>query len=307
MADQFPDDWKAQIAGDSEDNLKSLEGFDSPAALGTAYFEQSAAAKAAEGANWRDPFVGDDKKRGTQLERYTTQEDFGKAFFERDALISAGDLLKPLPENATDDDIKAYRAQQGAPEEVAGYFDGMPDGLVIGEDDRPIVEDFLAKVIHKFHLPPAAGYAAMTWYNDFQEQQEAAIAEQDIKHSDEFDATLRDEWGPAEFRTNMNYSENLMTDLSPEIKEEFLGARMSDNRMLSNDPAIRRWMTNLARRILPSPTLVPSNAGDMGKTIDARLAEIKGKMGTPEYTKDEAMQAEYRDLLEAKDKQRKAA
>ena len=306
MSDQFPDDWKAQIAGDSEDNLKSLEGFDSPVALGAAYFEQSATAKAAEGANWRDPFVGGDKNYGKRMEKFTTQEDYGRSYREMETRISAGDVLKTLPENATDEDVKAYRKQQGAPEEVAGYFDGMPDGLVIGEDDRPIVEDFLAKVIHKHHLPPAAGHDAMAWYNDFQEQQEAAIAEQDKKHSDDFDSVLRDEWG-TEFRTNMNYSKNLLTDLPSELQEEFMGARMSDNRMLSNDPAIRRWMTNLARRIWPSPTLVPSNAGDMGKTIDARLAEIKSKMGTPEYTKDEVMQAEYRDLLEAKDKQRKAA
>ena len=78
---QFPSDWKEQIAGDNADNLKALEGFDDPMALGSAFFEQSAAVKAKSDENWRAQFTGDDEGRAKQLERISTPADFGNSYF----------------------------------------------------------------------------------------------------------------------------------------------------------------------------------------------------------------------------------
>ncbi len=303
MTDGTPE-WYEQFADGNEGNLETLKAFENPEAFGKAFFEQSAAAAASADDNWRDPFSAGDEKYGKRLEKFTTPEDYGKSYRQMEQRISSGDVLKPLPENATDDDIKAFREQQGIPLEATGYLENLPEGLVIGEDDKPFLEDFLGK-LHGLNVPPSVAHATIEWYNNFQEQAEADIAEQDKRHSDEFDAALRDKWG-TEFRVNMNYGENLLSDLSPEAKEEFLGARMSDNRTLANSPEMRQWMTSLGRKLWPSQKLVPTGDGDSQTSAKARLKEIDNMMGTPAYTKDPEIQAEWRRLTDFVDAQEAA-
>ncbi len=298
----FPDDWKAQIAGDSADNLKSLEGFESPVELGTAFFDQSAAAvtaaEAAKNENWRTPFVGDDAKYAKRMEKFTTQEDYAKNFREMETLISAGNLLKPLPDDATEDDIKAYREQQGIPLEAEQYLENLPEGLVIGEDDKPIVADFM-KTLHELNVAPAVGHAAIEWYNKFQEQHDASIKEQDKAHEDETTDALRERWG-SEYRININIAKGALAELPEEKRAMFLDARMDDNRALFNDPDVMGWLAGVGRKINPTATIVGAGAGD-AKTVDARIAEIEATMGTKEYTKNVPVQNELKGLYELRD------
>ena len=307
MSDQFPDDWKAQIAGDSDDNLKSLEGFESPVEFGAAYFKQSVdaatAAEALKNANWRAPFVGDDEKYAKRMEKFTTQEDYGKNFREMETLISAGELLKPLPENATEDDIKAFREQQGIPLEVKDYLENLPEGLVIGEDDKPIVADFM-NTLHKLNVPPAVGHAAIEWYNKFQEEQGAAIAEQDKSHEDETTDALRERWG-SEYRLNINIAKGALAELPEEKRDMFLDARMNDNRALFNDAEVMGWLAGVGRKINPTATIVGAGGGD-SKTVDTRIAEIEATMGTPAYIKNPKVQEELKGLYTIRDQDKAA-
>ena len=295
MTDQFPENWAESFSGGDADNLKVLQGFENPEAFGTAFFEQSAAAKVAADVNWRAQFAGDDEKRATQLERYTTPEDFGKSFFEKDAKIRAGDALKPLAENATDDDVKAFREQQGIPLEASEYLENLPEGLVIGEDDKPIIADFMNK-LHALNVPPAVAHATVEWYNEFQEQQQAAIREQDKAHEDETTDVLRDKWG-SEYRININIAKAALAQLPEEKRAMFLDARMSDNRALFNDPDIMGWLAGIGRQVNPTATIVGAGEGS-DKAVDVRIAEIEATMGTPAYTKDEKVQAELRRLYD---------
>ena len=130
-------------------------------------------------ANWRDEFAGGDKTKASQFERYTSPADVGKAFLSQRERISSGDLLKPLPDGATDDDVKAYREQQGIPGEVSGYFENMPDGLVIGDDDKAVFES-LAGSLHDINASPGVVHQTIKWYNNYVEEQAAIQQEGDV-------------------------------------------------------------------------------------------------------------------------------
>ena len=115
--------WYEAFAGTDDTtrdgNIEVLQGYKDEAAFGAAFFEQSAAAKEAKDANWRAPFADGDDKAAKMFERYLTPADLGKSLVEKEALIRASTMLKPLAEDHNDDDLKAYREQQGVPAQTS--------------------------------------------------------------------------------------------------------------------------------------------------------------------------------------------
>jgi len=170
--------------GLSEDRLEVLKGFETPADMATKYFELSE-------KNWRDDFAGDDDKFKSTIERYATPADFAQSWREQRATISDGKYSKPPGEGATEDDIKAYREANGIPMESAAYMDNLPDGLVVGDDDKEIMADFMG-VLHKVNAPPGIAHVAIEWYNKFAEEQQESIAEIDSEQHQETTTALRE-------------------------------------------------------------------------------------------------------------------
>jgi hypothetical protein len=254
--------------------------------------------------NWRATFAGDDGKVDPVLERFTTQHDFLKSFKETQARIRSGELLKPLPKGATPDDVKAYREQQGIPGESKGYFEALPEGLVIGADDQPIFDTFAEKM-HAINAPPAFVHEAIKWYNDFQQEQTEALVEADKKHADECSQQLRDEWG-SDYRVNINVTKALLSTMPAETQKRFNDARTPEGKAFLNDPEIVKWLVGLGREVNDVATIVDGGATD-DKSIDARIAEIEATMGTKAYTKNEKVQAELRKLYEVREKRKARA
>ena len=299
----FPDDWRTQIAGDSEDNLKSLEGFESPAALGTAYFDQSAATKAAKDANWRDPFSNGDEKSAKLFERYLTPADLGKSLLEKEAVIRASSLLKPLADDPTDDDLKAYREQQGVPLEFEGYYENLPKGVVIGEDDKAIV-DSLIKEMHEENASPALVNRLIGWYNKWEDSITGDMDALDKAQKAETEDSLREEWG-SDFRANEGLAAHFLQGLSKEKQAELMGARMSDNRRLSNDPEFQQWMAKMGRELYGTQVYVPSGGQSSLQNRDARKAELAGWMHTAKWT-DEVEKEHLQILQQEQNEQQRA-
>mgnify|MGYP001615990501 FL=1 len=83
----------------------------------------------------------------------------------------------------------------------------------------------------------------------------------------------------------------------------------ADGRLLGNDPVFVKAMAQIAFDLNPTASLLPAGTSDPIKGVDGRLAELNSWMGSPrgsdnwkKYWKDDAVQAEYRQLLEAKEK-----
>ena len=88
-----------------------------------------------------------------------------------------------------------------------------------------------------------------------------------------------------------------------------MSARLPDGTALFNNPDVVRGFISMAREINPAGVVVPAGGGDPVKSVNEEIAEIEKIMGTKAYIKDEAKQARYRELIDARDKlqARKAA
>jgi hypothetical protein len=253
----------------------------------------------AQNRNWREDFAGDDDKFKSQLERYQSPADLGKAFREQRATISSGAYKQAPGADATPEDISAYREANGIPAEASGYLENLPDGLVMGDGDKAIFEDF-AGAMHEMNVDPTVMHKAIEWYNGFAEREQDALAEMDHTQHTETVDELRNEWG-TDYRANINLvGSHIETQFGQEAAEALLNARSPDGRAIMNIPGVLQGFMTAARAINPVAQLAPRTDRTAVETLDEEISGIEKTMreNRDAYNKDEKMQARYRELLQ---------
>lgn len=260
-------------------------------------------------ADWRKHLAGNDEKEVKQLERFASPADVWRKARALEQRLSSGELkaVTPFPDKGTPEQQAAWRTENGIPESPDKYQVNLGEGVVIGEQDKPIIDDFL-KSAHASNTPPNVVNATLKWYYDFAEKQREARYEQDQQAKAKFEDTMRPEWG-GEYRPNLN-SVHALLDMAPEgVKDKFLNGRLADGTPIGSDPDTLRWLANLSRQINPITTIIPGSGANISQAIEDELSKFNGMMADrgSEYWKGpnaEKNQARYRELLSAKERQK---
>lgn len=262
--------------------------------------------------DWRNQIAGTDDAIAKRLSRYSSPKDVANALLSVQNRISSGELRSALPKNATEDQIKTWREENGIPDAPDKYQLKLADGLVIGDDDRPLVDNLL-KSMHKVNASAGVASEVVNFYYATKEAEEAARHQKDTDAAREASDALHAEWG-AEFRPNMNMIEGLLATAPAGVKDLIKFGRLSDGTpIMANADAIR-WLNNMAREINPVTTVVPNAGANVSGAIDDEIKKIESNMGAPKgspaykaYWDDDKAQARYRDLLTARERARKKA
>jgi hypothetical protein len=277
----------------------------SAAAATTAAAAVGATATAAT-PDWRAALAGGDEKLMTMLGRYADQTAFGKAHLAAVAKISQG-VKEPLKDTATPEEVAAWRKDNGIPEKADGYFEKLPNGLVVGEDDKGLFSEW-ATQMHGLNVPPSVVAKTVEWYYGMQEQQLANQQALDRQQASEATQALKTAWGP-EYTENRNLVSGFLggLGLDAETHALLMDASLPNGMRLLNSPAIIQGLAAKARELNPLAFIPGAAAGDEGKSLDTRIAEIEKQMGTPDYWKNEPLQNTYRKLLERRQQLKGAA
>jgi hypothetical protein len=254
--------------------------------------------------DWRTQMAGGDEKLLKQLERYASPRDVSNAWVALRTKVSSGELKSALPKDAKPEEIAKWREENGVPDKPEGYK--MPEGVVIGDADKPHINGFL-KTMHAKNASPELVQEGIKYYFAMQEAQIAQLAEGDETHKQEMEDTLRAEWG-GQYRANVNAISTMLDGAPGGIKDKILSARMADGRAVANDPEVLRWLATTARELNPVATVVPAG-GDQTKAIDDEIASLKSLMGNRESEywkgpKAAGHQARYRELVAARDRRK---
>jgi hypothetical protein len=212
-----------------------------------------------------------------QLERFQSPKAALDAYFAAQRRISEGGLKPVLPENATPEQLAAWRKETGVPEKATDYLANLPDGLVIGEGDKPLFESFVTE-LHKVNADPKVAHAAVAWYNKFAEDQQAAQRQADTTYAAATEDALRAEWG-ADYRVNQAVRTTFLNRLPEGIKDVFLNSRMPDGRALGDHPDLSKWLVGMERELNPTATLSGGGFGGDTKSLETRKAEIEKLQG----------------------------
>lgn len=263
--------------------------------------------KTPQAPDWRAALAGDDKKFLDRLGRFAAPGDFGKSFRALEQKLSSGEYKRALPENASAEEVAAWRKDNGVPEKPEGYEVKLPDGLVLGKEDQPVV-DLFKGFAHSKNLTAQQFNDILTFHYETQDALASQRAEKDAEFKTTAEDALRTEYGQ-DFRRNMNVLGTVRDSMPEGLADRLLGGRMADGTVAGNDPAMIRWLVSLGLEINPTATLLPPGGGDVGKATEARLEEIRkiARENPDKYDNDKALQKEQQDLIAAQNKRRSRA
>jgi len=269
--------------------------------------------------SWREDLAGDDKAFRKTLDRFESPVALAKAYKELTARLSSGDLkaMKPPPDNATPEQIAAWRAEHGLPQSAAAYVDGLQlgDGTVPGEAETALLASFADQAM-KGRWTADQYNQAVGWYFDMQDRLAAQRDHADAAFKHEASTELMREWGH-DYVTNRNSVAQFFDRSFPEdFREALLTARLPDGRILANHPTFNKAILEVAKSINPSSAMLPNVSGGGLSNVESRIAEIEGKyMRAPHgsdfwksyWTGDSGarMQQEYRGLLAKREQARR--
>ena len=253
---------------------------------------------------WREDYAGEDAGKLAKLAKYASPTSAFDAMISAQNKISSGEYKQavPFPSDGSDDDKASWRTNNGVPESSDKYDLTFDNGLVVGEDDKEMIDGFL-KFSHDKNATPDSVKNAVEWYYDNKEREAEQRSEADALVRTSSEDELRAEWGD-EYRSNINRIGGLL-DTAPEgVKDSIMSARFPDGTPLASDPNTLRFLADMATQINPATTVVPGAGDNIAGAISDELNNLKTLMGnkSSEYWKGpkaDTNQARYRELLGA--------
>lgn len=275
----------------------------------TAADDKTTAAPADWPEDWRDKLAGGDEKLAKQLARMASPKVLLDSYQNAQKKISSGQVKTPLPDNATDEQLAAYRAENGIPEKPEGYEVKPPEGFVFGDADKPLIESF-QKHAHGKNWSPSQFNEALGWYAQEQEAIQDRIAQADTQFRATSVDALRSEWGN-EYRGNLTAIKNMMSAWPEGMADRLMGGRTADGKRIGDDVAFLSTMLNIQKELYPAASVVPAGTQNQTKAISDRIAEInvimQGDEADAKYWRNPALQTEYAQLLDAQEKMKSRA
>lgn len=265
------------------------------------------AAAAAWPTDWRERLAAGadgkpDDKVMERLKRFAEPGAIWQSFRSLEQKTSSGELVPKLSKDATPEQVTAWRQANGIPEAPDKYEIKLRDGLVVGEEDKPVIEEF-AKKLHGKNVSNEVMSGFVEAYYDILETQAQKAAEEAGNRKKATEDGLRAAWGE-EFRANQNRIQNLLEANLP--VDSPLKAKLQ--RTIERDPDFAKMMDALARQIMPVTTLLPGSPGGIASSVEDEITRIEGVMQKDRqaYNKDQKMQDRYLELLRFREGQKAA-
>jgi hypothetical protein len=264
------------MAGSDKAFRKTLDRFESPAALAKAYKELTARLSS-----------GDLKATKPPPDNATPEQ------------IALWRAEQGLPPSAA-----AY---------VEGLQLG--DGTVTGEAEKALLTSFADEAMKGRWTADQYGQA-VRWYFDTQDRLAAERDHADAAFKHEASAELMREWGHDYATNRNVIAQFFDRSFPADFRQALLAVRLPDGRALANHPTFNKAILEVAKSLNPSGAMLPNVSGAGLSNVESRIAEIEGKyMRAPHgsdlwksyWTGDSGarMQQEYRGLVAAREQVRR--
>lgn len=230
-------------------------------------------------ADWRTRMAGGDDKALKILDRFASPKAVADALVDVRTKISKGELKAPaksLGADATPEQIAEWRQANDIPEAPEKYDAALPDGVVLGEVDKPMLESF-QKAMHAANIPQAHFKAALGWWQAQQiaNQEKMTLADAGFRKGAE--DILREQWGP-EYRVNVTLYKEALASLPEGMGETLNTARDGEGRLLGANPAFVSWLVNQRREDNPMATVMAGSGVSGAQAMESEMTAIRAQM-----------------------------
>jgi hypothetical protein len=225
--------------------------------------------------------------------------EFIKAGRQAQTKISSGQYKQPLADDATEDEIKLYREENNIPETPEGYEIKLSEGKVIGEEDKPVVDEFL-KYAHESLMPPEKVNDVLDWYYGVQEKAAVEQYDADVAFKEKTVDEMRQEWG-ADYRINVNAGEAWLSGLPNDLGQMLAGGRLADGSPIGAHPEFLKLVAQLGREANPYTRVVKGEGDLAAEAVENEIKQLEERMANDEnWHKDKAANQRYMKLVEAR-------
>jgi len=225
--------------------------------------------------DWREVLAGDDEKLLNELKRFTTPQMLVKSWKDTRTKISSGKYKSTLPDEPSEEELAAWRQENGVPESWEKYDRDLGDGMVLGEEDAPIVDNFL-QAMHEKNLPANVAKDVLSWYYQWNDSLQQEQYQKDEQFRQEARQELRADWG-GEYQANLNA---IRTVINGDVADMLFSSRAPDGTIIGDHPVVLKALAQLARDANPSATIIPGSGTNNLQTVEDELAEINTLMRT---------------------------
>lgn len=206
-------------------------------------------------AGWTDR-LPEELRGNASLKTVTSLPDLAKSYVETKRLIGA--KMGVPGEQATPEQIAAWRRTVGAPDRVEGYQtegkslrpESIPEGLWDANNERKFLE-----IAHKHHLPAAAVNEILGFYGQSIADGMASSQEQQATSLQEEGGKLRQAWG-SDFDANLGLAARVArtVGLDPQTHPIFTSAEVVQafarfGRLLSEDKLVKGDVSGISGSI----------------------------------------------------------
>lgn len=266
-------------------------------------------------ARWtatRTGWAKEDQAKQNWLGRYVSVEAALDAAWNAQQRLAQTRSTAP-PENATAEQLTAWRKDNGIPEKADGYWDAVKE-LKIEEGDKEIIAPYLP-VMHELNLTPAQAQKLITFRQSEMERQIDERHQADVTLRGQVEEELRGEWG-SNYKANTNgIKAFLLANFGEEGMDQVMNARTPDGDPLLGKVGVLRALVQLSHSANGGPVTITTASGTTiadlkGATArKAELVKLMGDEGSVYWKGPEAakLQQEFRDIVDYEERQKARA
>jgi hypothetical protein len=228
--------------------------------------------------------------------RYTSEEAVLQALRDAQLKFTSGQVKTKKPDNATPEQLSAWRAENGIPDAPDKYDLKLDAGMVISKEDKAMLAPILT-AMHGVDAPPEAVSAGVKAYFDMREQEIVAMVNDNAKAEKETKIQLTELWGARDTAQNYDGINFMIQQAGQDVLQALHNATDVDGIKIMNKPAVLTFFAKMAREggfVGSTPT-----GGDFGAAAQGdkdRLTEMLAK-DPDKYYADPKNAERLRDIL----------
>lgn len=258
--------------------------------------------------HWTDSYlksIKDEKlrsKREEYVSRFKTPENALESLINAQAEIGRlNNALhnKKINNESSQEEIENYRKNNNIPKEAEGYEYATPEGMIIGDDDKDVINSF-KEIAHDSNIPQEAFEKIVNFHYDNLQKQDALEREMFKQQSITASEILQKEL-KGDFDRSIEHLTSFLKNKFGDNKEIIDNAIGGDGVPLLSNPSVIRQLMNIANELDPVARVMPIGQRSVSSLNNEKL-ELESKMGTDEWLKNPKLATRLYEIYDAESK-----
>ncbi len=262
--------------------------------------KQAEAPKSWVADDWREKLANGDAKELARLQRFPDLNTVYRSYRELEGKVSSGAFKQEVDVTKLDENqLAEYRKSIGVPEKAEDYELGIPEGVVLSDQDQIILGSVL-ETMHGQNRKPSEVKEVVNSFLEAREIERANFIEQQKYERQNTEEALRAEWG-GNYIQNIAAIKNLVDSMPNGMGDQLISARLPDGTLLGNNKEALMALAGWAMELNPAGSVVPGVGSDQLQSIQAEKAELEALMRQDinAWRKNGAARERHRQLIDA--------